>query len=599
MAYVYPKEEKNTVSDSKNADIHLTDRKNIKDSSISSSSAESVVSLCTSSSSNFNTFRMLSQSTPTLFPMGNSMPITDTEEKVWEKPAKTKAMRISTLSSSCFCCPFWDEEKTSLMKEEVEQPIPSRNRSKQRWEANPEGRIRLCCTAIPFRFTVCPTDGSKSIEVLLITSRRKGDWIIPRGGWDHDETKSQCAVRETREEAGVEGNIIASFGHYKRLSTKGYDTKVYIFIMNVSVVKERWAEQCRERKWFDLETIINNIDTIFQRPEIADIWKRLISFSKTESSQRTVKGNIYDMLGQIQQLFDIRKTPIAMLPWKAGNPVLWHDHARIATWLDNHFPIATTVRGQPGLSRKNTIQYKRPWSYFVVQRDGRTTQCLGRMRSVERPRFVLLEHLKNHAMNSRRRTFMETAFKFLWVLTISGEFLVTEEYTRRNEDRFTNHGDLVPARLTAFEYYRSNLRRDSNIVQNVDLQGKYRGIARMGGELIYAVKSGTWIMNNISGFSLARVTPRCISLPSKKTLQESDAHLGNLEYDSLAKLRVYLSKFIFNMHKVILLSADIAGMDLKQGLRLMSATKNKKNEQMKSYKIRMEDLLDIYLKIFI
>jgi len=595
---MYSDDEKDAISDCKSNGVQLTDRNNIR-ASRGSSSAESI-SWCSSSSSNFHPRLVPSRSTPTLFTTRNNMFITNRSqlENVWEKTEKKEAERSSDLNFTCYCYPFWSGQKM-LPTRENEPPTPSRNRSKQRWETHPEGKIRLCCTVIPFRFTRCPMDGSKSIEVLLITSRRKGDWIIPKGGWDYDETKSQCAYRETREEAGLEGNIIASFGHYTKPSTKGYDTKVFIFIMNVSVIKERWAEESRERRWFDLETIINNLEAIFKRPELVNIWRRLINFSKPKCSRRTAQRNIYDMFQQIQELFDIRKTPIAMLPWKAVNPILWHDHAKIATWLDEHFPIATTVRGQPGSSKKNSVQYKRPRSYFVVQRDGRTTHCLGRMRFLEQERYAVLEHLKSQAMHSRRRTFNESAFKFLWVLTISGEFLVTEEYTRFNEDRFTNHGDLVPARLSDYEYYNSNLRRDTNIVQNVALQGKYRGIARMGGELIYAIRSGTWIMNNISGFSLARVTPRCITLPSKQTLQESDAHLGNLEYGSLAKLRVYLGKFILDMHNVILLSADIAGMDLKQGLKLRTENKNEENQQLKSYNIRMKDLVDIYLKMFI
>jgi len=155
-----------------------------------------------------------------------------------------------------------------LVSEDGISPKPSRNRNKQKWEPHPEGNVRLCCTTIPFRFR---KDGSKSLEFLLITSRRKGDWVIPRGGWDIDETRYQCAIRETREEAGVEGNIIASFGSYIKRSTKGYNSKIYIFIMNVSVVKERWAEESeRQRNWFDLETLLND-DTIMKRPELVKI----------------------------------------------------------------------------------------------------------------------------------------------------------------------------------------------------------------------------------------------------------------------------------------------------------------------------------------
>jgi hypothetical protein len=61
-------------------------------------------------------------------------------------------------------------------------------------------------------------------------------------------------------------------------------------------------------------------------------------------------------------------------------------------------------------------------------------------------------------------------------------------------------------------------------------------------------------MNNISGFSLARITPQCSHIPSKKSLRQSDAFIENLEYKSLVELRDYLGQFIPNFNHVVLLS---------------------------------------------
>jgi len=228
--------------------------------------------------------------------------------------------------------------------------------------------------------------------------------------------------------------------------------------------------------------------------------------------------------------------------------------------------LATTVRGQPASGKKAKVQYMRPMSYFVVHRDGKTIEYVDRTRSVKQPKGKLLEILKSRALRSHRRSFNEKAFTFLWVLTINGEFLVTEEHTRSHEDRFTNHGDLVPASLVDYVNGKENSNIDSNVVENVEIQGKYRGIARMGGELIVTHRTGTWIMNNISGFSLARVTPQCDRLPVKKTYQESNAAMENLNYGSLVELRSYLRRINSNIDNVILLSGDIVVVDLKVGL---------------------------------
>lgn len=50
-----------------------------------------------------------------------------------------------------------------------------------------------CCRCIPV------IDG----KVVLVSSARKQSYILPKGGWEDDETAEQSAVREAYEEAGV------------------------------------------------------------------------------------------------------------------------------------------------------------------------------------------------------------------------------------------------------------------------------------------------------------------------------------------------------------------------------------------------------------
>jgi len=479
--------------------------------------------------------------------------------------------------------------------------ITSRTSEKQKWEINPKGKVKLCCSTIPFRFRK-RENGTQTIEVLLITSRRKHDWVLPHGGWDADETKYQCAIRETLEEAGAEGSIIATFGSYMRISRKGYHTRTYIFIMNITNLRECWSEmKFRKRRWVDLGMLVKNLDSVFKREFILNTWRRLIKCANTNCPEsRSTVQNIYDAFCQMKQLFEMRHVPLALVPRGAKTPVPWHDHALTQHWLDNHFPLATTVRGQPNVSAKKTVHYKRPWSYFVVQRDGKIIEYIDRIRPVERARGQLLSLLRKQAMRSRRRTYSEIMFKFLWVLTIHGELLVTEEYTRSHEDRYSNHGDLVPASLSdyASKNASKNEVKSHNIVQNVDIQGNYRGIARMGGELVVSTRSHTWLMNNISGFSLARITPQCRNIPSKRALKTSDAYINNLKYDSLVVLREYLGRFIRNMDQVILLSGDIAGQNLKDGLNLRIKTESGIC-RVKRCKISMADLLEVYFKRFL
>ena len=71
-------------------------------------------------------------------------------------------------------------------------------RSLQRWLLHsPTGElVRQVAGTIPIT-----RDG----RVVLISASRKKEWILPKGGWDADETKEECAMRESYEEGGIVG----------------------------------------------------------------------------------------------------------------------------------------------------------------------------------------------------------------------------------------------------------------------------------------------------------------------------------------------------------------------------------------------------------
>merc|ERR1712054_500121 len=81
--------------------------------------------------------------------------------------------------------------------------------------------------------------------------------IFPKGGWEEDETASKAAIRETWEEAGVTGDIIAELGSFyfesKRAKKKGYaggDCICDLFLLKIHKVMDDWPEaRIRKRKW--------------------------------------------------------------------------------------------------------------------------------------------------------------------------------------------------------------------------------------------------------------------------------------------------------------------------------------------------------------
>ena len=84
----------------------------------------------------------------------------------------------------------------------------SRRRSRRR-TARPETRTEVSAGGVVYRH------GDDGVEIVLAARRtRRGDlaWGLAKGGIEADESPEQAAVREVREETGIEAEIEASLG---------------------------------------------------------------------------------------------------------------------------------------------------------------------------------------------------------------------------------------------------------------------------------------------------------------------------------------------------------------------------------------------------
>lgn len=94
--------------------------------------------------------------------------------------------------------------------------------------------------AIPFRIR----DGE--VEVLLITSRSSGDWIVPKGMVDAGLTEAEAAVQEAEEEAGVQGLLGSLLGYVDTSKAR-----IALYPLEVQVELENYLEKgMRRRRWF-------------------------------------------------------------------------------------------------------------------------------------------------------------------------------------------------------------------------------------------------------------------------------------------------------------------------------------------------------------
>ena len=94
------------------------------------------------------------------------------------------------------------------------------------------------------------------VEVLLITSRETGRWVIPKGWPISGMTAAKAAAREAWEEAGVRGQVQAQpIGdyHYDKITGPAQVKRcaVTVFGLRVDILKDRFPEATlRRRTWF-------------------------------------------------------------------------------------------------------------------------------------------------------------------------------------------------------------------------------------------------------------------------------------------------------------------------------------------------------------
>jgi 8-oxo-dGTP pyrophosphatase MutT (NUDIX family) len=97
------------------------------------------------------------------------------------------------------------------------------------------------------------------LQVLLVTSRDTGRWVIPKGWRSRRLKDSAAAAREAKQEGGVTGRItpapIGQYRYRKRQGDTARTVDVEVFLLQVRKQKKRWTEQeQRRRAWFSLKT---------------------------------------------------------------------------------------------------------------------------------------------------------------------------------------------------------------------------------------------------------------------------------------------------------------------------------------------------------
>ena len=131
-------------------------------------------------------------------------------------------------------------------------------------------RVRTQFAALPYRVR------RGKPEVLLVTSRQRKRWIIPKGWPTEGLTPAESAEQEAWEEGGVRGKVfdvcVGIYGYTKILNGKrDLPCMVAVFPLRVDHVDNDFPERKeRKRDWVSLKKAVKKLD----EPELKQILSR-------------------------------------------------------------------------------------------------------------------------------------------------------------------------------------------------------------------------------------------------------------------------------------------------------------------------------------
>ncbi len=112
------------------------------------------------------------------------------------------------------------------------------------------------------------------ISILLVRAKRDPSaWIFPKGHIERGETARATAVRETREEAGVQGEAIGEIGDPQEFEWAGRWYRVQYFLIRMT--SESDETDGREKAWFSFDEALDRISFTSARDLLLQARKRI------------------------------------------------------------------------------------------------------------------------------------------------------------------------------------------------------------------------------------------------------------------------------------------------------------------------------------
>jgi len=164
------------------------------------------------------------------------------------------------------------------------------------------------------------------VQILLVTSRGSGRWVIPKGNFANNIVPHAAAAQEAEEEAGVRGAVCPTpLGRYRYRKLKGSGASlmadVEVFPLAVTQELRDWKERKqRERRWFSLSEAARAVD----EPDLRDLIR---SFGASEFNKAARNYGVLELVAKKSRVGPMFAWFQRLLPKTGGFFELFEAHA--------------------------------------------------------------------------------------------------------------------------------------------------------------------------------------------------------------------------------------------------------------------------------